>query len=84
MGTRKPEGQNTLRREYEGMGLGLFIAKTLLERTDAELMFSNGRDEQNKDKINGYQAGAIVTVSWMRKAIEQPIGALGQNQVLEI
>ena len=84
MGTRKPEGQNTLRREYEGMGLGLFIAKTLLERTDAELMFSNGRDEQSKDKINGYQAGAIVTVSWMRKAIEQPIGALGQNQVLEI
>ena len=66
------------------MSKELEFAKTILERTDAELMFSNGRDEQSKDKINGYQAGAIVTVSWMRKAIEQPIGALGQNQVLEI
>ena len=84
MGTRKPDGQSNLRQEYEGMGLGLFIAKTLLERTDAELMFSNSRDEENKDKIDGYETGAIVTVSWTRQAIEQPIGALGQNQVLEL
>ncbi|NBO21253.1 MAG: sensor histidine kinase, partial [Rhodobacteraceae bacterium] len=29
------------RPEYEGMGLGLFIAKTLLERTGADLSFAN-------------------------------------------
>ena len=28
--------------EYEGMGLGLFIAKTLLERSGADLSFANG------------------------------------------
>ncbi|MFQ5622629.1 MAG: sensor histidine kinase RegB [Paracoccaceae bacterium] len=29
---------------YEGMGLGLFIAKTLLERSGAELTFANGSE----------------------------------------
>jgi len=31
-------------RITEGMGLGLFIAKTLLERSGAELSFANGSD----------------------------------------
>ena len=84
MGNRKPDNQGTFRQEYEGMGLGLFIAKTLLERTSAELMFSNGRDEATNIKVNGYKAGAIVTITWARQKIEQQIGALGQNQALEI
>ena len=84
MGNRKPDNQGTFRQEYEGMGLGLFIAKTLLERTSAELMFSNGRDEPTNIKVNGYKAGAIVTITWARQKIEQQIGALGQNQALEI
>ena len=35
---------------YDGMGLGLFIAKTLLERSGARLDFSNGMD---KDDLGG-------------------------------
>jgi two-component system sensor histidine kinase RegB len=48
---------------YEGMGLGLFIAKTLLERTGAELRFSNGPGR-------GKYPGAIVEVIWPRTKID--------------
>ena len=37
-----PEAQGDGRKGYEGMGLGLFIAKTLLERTGARVSFANG------------------------------------------
>lgn len=47
--------------EHEGMGLGFFIAKTLLERAYAKVEIAN-RD----DGI----AGALVTVVWPRAAIE--------------
>ena len=41
---RRSERERTKRPGYEGMGLGLFIAKTLLERSGAELSFANGSD----------------------------------------
>ena len=41
------------RLEGGGMGLGIFIARTLLERTGAEVFFANGRD-----------GGAQVVVTW--------------------
>lgn len=44
-----------------GLGLGLFIAKTLLERTGAQLSFSNAA---SPDK------GAIVRITWDRPAFE--------------
>ncbi len=44
-----------------GMGLGLFIAKTLLERTGAILGFANRPAPEH---------GAIVRVAWPRGAIE--------------
>mgnify|MGYP005989228133 CR=1 FL=1 len=44
---------------YEGMGLGLFIAKTLLERTGARLFFTNASSRQTK-------GGAVITVVWDR------------------
>ena len=47
--SRRAEAQ---RGSYEGMGLGLFIAKTLLERSGARLSFGNGGP------------GAIVSVRW--------------------
>ncbi|KGJ05676.1 histidine kinase [Paracoccus halophilus] len=54
---------------YEGMGLGLFIAKTLLEGSGARLGFANG--------ANG---GARVTVTWQLDAIRaDDRGALGLN-----
>lgn len=59
---------------YEGMGLGLFIAKTLLERTGAQLSFANGP---------GPRGGAVVEVLWARAELEQPeaerTGPLGEN-----
>jgi len=64
---------------YEGMGLGLFIAKTLLERSGATLTFSNG----GARIITGESGGAIVKVEWPRMKIEAvediSRGALGQN-----
>ncbi|MBZ0161123.1 MAG: ActS/PrrB/RegB family redox-sensitive histidine kinase [Notoacmeibacter sp.] len=44
-----------------GLGLGLFIAKTLLERSGAEIAFANS----TKPGL-----GAQVTIAWPRKALE--------------
>ena len=66
------------RPEYEGMGLGLFIAKTLLERSGAQLSFSN------ISKENGEAGGAQVVVTWPRSRLESldsgQDAALGENQ----
>ncbi|GGD21231.1 sensor histidine kinase RegB [Sinisalibacter lacisalsi] len=64
--TRKRQ-RDARRPEYEGMGLGLFIAKTLLERTGAELNFANGTDPYTGVARPGQQSGAIVEVTWSRK-----------------
>ena len=55
------------RPEYESMGLGLFIAKTLLERSGATLVFKNYciKDEGNPP------SGAEVTSVWKRKVFEE-------------
>jgi two-component system sensor histidine kinase RegB len=42
-----------------GLGLGIFIAKTLLERTGATIAFENVKD-----------GGAQVAITWPRKAVE--------------
>jgi two-component system, sensor histidine kinase RegB len=75
MRRRTPERNNAARPEYEGMGLGLFIAKTLLERSGAELRFANG----SEDRTAGERTGAVVEVIWPRKMLntrahEQPLG----------
>jgi two-component system sensor histidine kinase RegB len=58
------------RPEYEGMGLGLFIAKTLLERSGAELTFANGSDPfAAGPSANTPRSGAIVEAVWPREAI---------------
>jgi two-component system sensor histidine kinase RegB len=54
-------GAETLRSGHVGMGLGFFIAKTLLERTGATVDFRNGRG-----------GGAVITARWRREAIEAP------------
>ncbi|MBC9246290.1 ActS/PrrB/RegB family redox-sensitive histidine kinase [Paracoccus sp. 11-3] len=53
--TSRRTGQQ--RNGYDGMGLGLFIAKTLLERSGAALTFANGGP------------GAVVTVRWQMDRI---------------
>lgn len=56
------------RPEYEGMGLGLFIAKTLLERSGAELSFANGWSSFEGNRHP--KRGAIVLVTWPRDKID--------------
>ncbi len=49
------------------LGLGIFIAQTLLERTGARIRFSNIRDA-------GRVTGAEVVIVWQRDALEVPHG----------
>ncbi|WP_187428494.1 Sensor histidine kinase RegB [Roseobacter fucihabitans] len=81
---RRSGMQNGLRPEYEGMGLGLFIAKTLLERSGAELQFANGRDPLSGNDNQQGQLGAVVKVTWPRHRIEEDSKAttsgLGENR----
>ena len=63
------------RQHYEGMGLGLFIAKTLLERTGAKLTFANGSDPFLRESERPERRGAIVSVRWQRAQIEGTVGA---------
>mgnify|MGYP003114604892 FL=1 len=83
---RRAPANDPQRPEYEGMGLGLFIAKTLLERSGADLTFANGSDSFRKEASRAARTGALVEVSWPRDALEAPSGALnpalGLNQPL--
>ncbi|MEX5727948.1 two-component system sensor histidine kinase RegB [Rhodovulum iodosum] len=61
---RKNDHEVKKRPEYEGMGLGLFIAKTLLERSGAELSFANGSDPFLANSEQPERSGAVVEVIW--------------------
>jgi two-component system, sensor histidine kinase RegB len=70
-----------LRKDYEGMGLGLFIAKTLLERTGAELTFANAADPFLTPSERPERCGAVVQVKWPVSAILAPSDLVsGENQ----
>jgi two-component system, sensor histidine kinase RegB len=56
--------QNDTGEESAGLGLGFFIAKTLLERSGATLSFENRPQPQS---------GAIVRLSWSRSDFEQSL-----------
>jgi two-component system sensor histidine kinase RegB len=57
---------------YAGMGLGLFIARTLLERTGARLSFANGtghgggRGAESPPAEMAEPPGAIIEIRWRR------------------
>lgn len=69
--TTRPRSEDG--RSYEGLGLGLFIAKTLLERSGAAVRFGNR------------QRGAQVTVTWPRELIEADgRAALGSNPEISV
>jgi two-component system sensor histidine kinase RegB len=55
-----------------GLGLGLFIAKTLLERSGASLSFRNSQKPGE---------GALVQISWPRAAFLSP--ALGSDRMFD-
>ncbi len=86
---RRSDSDKAKRPEYEGMGLGLFIAKTLLERSGAELSFANGRDAlAPRMKPPEPRSGAIVEVVWPRASVEADESVkrygLGENVPIEI
>lgn len=85
---RRAESDRKARPEYEGMGLGLFIAKTLLERSGAELSFANGSDPYQTLSTQKERRGAIVEVVWPRSKIDAQSGEnpvpLGSNQPIQI
>lgn len=58
--TTRPGAEGS-RTGHIGMGLGFFIAKTLLERTGAVVTFQNARPR-----------GAVVSARWPRARIEAP------------
>jgi two-component system, sensor histidine kinase RegB len=87
---RSDERREQERPGYEGMGLGLFIAKTLLERSGARVTFANGSEQGGAGRTTSEEApdlarpsGAIVEVVWPRRAIEpsreMARGPLGEN-----
>lgn len=70
----------TQRPEYEGMGLGLFIAKTLLERTGAVLIFANGR-QRPSETGEPRKSGAMIVLRWpLQRLAVSEAGPLGENQ----
>ncbi|MDP3962044.1 MAG: ActS/PrrB/RegB family redox-sensitive histidine kinase [Pseudorhodobacter sp.] len=72
------------RPEYEGMGLGLFIAKTLLERSGAELTFANGLDPFLTREENPERCGAIIELVWPADRLLAPTDQpLGENTPIE-
>jgi two-component system, sensor histidine kinase RegB len=58
--TRRSDGKD----ESAGLGLGFFIAKTLLERSGASLEFENRRFPER---------GAIIKLRWKRADFERPL-----------
>lgn len=61
--TRRTEDRQAHSTEGGGLGLGMFIAKTLLERTGAQLTFQNAMHPQT---------GAITRMAWSRADFAAP------------
>jgi two-component system sensor histidine kinase RegB len=84
-GRNRPRGEKD--GDYQGMGLGLFISKTLLERTGARIVFTNGAAataaERAATRPGDGPPGAIVAAIWPRDAIvarrSATREALGEN-----
>ncbi len=83
MRRRRSRGESKRRPGYEGMGLGLFIAKTLLERSGAELTFANAQESFTQAHGLDRPGGALVTVAWpsdkIRVSAQDDRAALGEN-----
>jgi two-component system sensor histidine kinase RegB len=63
-------GSDDAQSEHRGLGLGVFIARTLLERTGAKVSFSNRVFPDH---------GAVVQIAWARQRFEA--GEANENPV---
>lgn len=85
---RRKGKESTSRPGYSGMGLGLFIAKTLLERSGAQIEFHNASDPFLYADDTGEKRGAVVEVIWPTASIGAPpelsSGPLGENQPIPV
>lgn len=83
---RRGSAPSASRPEYEGMGLGLFIAKTLLERSGAEITFANGTPMGRSSRAE--RGGAIADITWPASRILSPeidpVSGLGENKPITI
>ena len=66
--TTRPASAPKKEGEHSGLGLGFFIAKTLLERSGATLTFENRPAPAH---------GAVVRIAWRRGAFEVPPHPVG-------
>lgn len=81
---RRSEAEVEKRPGYDGMGLGLFIAKTLLERSGAELSFANATDPFLAPEDRPERCGAVVEAVWSVSDLAPPAsGGLGENTRIE-
>ena len=84
---RRSSSERRQRPAYEGMGLGLFIAKTLLERSGASLRFTNGSNPLPGLALPKERRGAIVEVVWPRAQVDAIRGEnavpTGENRRIE-
>ena len=93
--SRARSGRGATEQGYEGLGLGLFIARTLLERTGAILSFANGSDGRRQraagtaidDPAFAHPPGAIIEMVWPLHALvvskNESRRALGENRKFE-
>lgn len=77
---KRGKSSSSRRPGYEGMGLGLFIAKTLLERSGAEISFANGSEPGQESDDFDIRSGAIVQARWSRERL----GALSNAERLPL
>ena len=81
---RRDPPETTRRPGYEGMGLGLFIAKTLLERSGADLTFANATDPFLPVEDRPERCGAVVEAVWSLADLAAPADlAVGENRRIE-
>jgi two-component system sensor histidine kinase RegB len=75
---RSARADQQKRPGYSGMGLGLFIAKTLLERSGALIKF------RNAPRHSYVPSGAVIDVTWPRSPLSDATrNALGDNARFE-
>ncbi|MEZ5686737.1 MAG: ActS/PrrB/RegB family redox-sensitive histidine kinase [Paracoccaceae bacterium] len=77
---RPSASERSQRPGYEGMGLGLFIAKTLAERTGARVSFANGTAPYVRNAEHPRRSGAVIEVTWpVQRILARSSEALGEN-----